>query len=76
MRARILFWGYLICWVLLFAGAGTIEVADFGSQEETAGWFLCLVWFVWSLVVIYHDQECAEYGKYVSGRIDRYFKDI
>ena len=51
MKAKIIIWGWVASFILLFAGIGTVESYEFGSQEEALGWMLCMPWVVFSLLL-------------------------
>lgn len=58
MKAKIIYWGWNISWFFLFGGVGTMDTTEFGSFENTMGFLFCGVWFVFSLLLICHEQEC------------------
>ena len=47
MKAKVILYGWVISWIFLFAGIGTME---YGNEPE--GSLLCAVWFVFSLFLI------------------------
>ena len=54
MKAKVILYGWVISWIFLFAGIGTIE-----NDRELTGALLCTVWFVFSLLLIGNEKECA-----------------
>lgn len=53
MRAKVILYGWILSWIFLFAGGGTMEC---GQMLE--GSLLCLVWFVFSWLLIANEREC------------------
>lgn len=60
MKAKIIIWGWVASFILLFAGIGTVESYEFGSREESLGWMLCVPWVVFSLLLVSNEKECLE----------------
>lgn len=59
MKAKVIFYGWCISWLFLFAGVGTWETSEFGSPRMLLGVLLCMVWVVFSLLIIQYEKECV-----------------
>lgn len=59
MKAKVIFYGWCVSWLFLFAGVGTWETSEFGSPKALLGIILSSVWFVFSLLVIRNERECS-----------------
>ena len=55
MKAKVILYGWVISWIFLFAGIGTME---YGNELE--GSLLCTIWFVFSLLLIGNEVECGK----------------
>jgi len=53
MKAKVILYGWIVSWVFLFAGAGTIDNGGY-----MAGTLLCMVWFGFSLALIKNEEAC------------------
>ena len=72
MKAKVIWWGWIVSWFFLFAGIGTWEHAAFGSLQAVVGVLLCCVWFGFSLLFIANEKEClAE-----ADRMEKYTDDV
>ena len=72
MKAKGIFYGWCASWLFLFAGVGTWENSEFGSPEALLGILLCLVWFVFSLLLIANERECLEEAEKMERWIDEH----
>lgn len=55
MRAKVILYGWVLSWLFLFAGAAAMD-----SGEWLEGSLLCSVWFMFSWLLIGHEEECGE----------------
>ena len=53
MKAKIILYGWVISWIFLFAGIGTME-----NGGELAGALLSTVWFGFSFALIKNEGAC------------------
>lgn len=58
MKAKVIFYGWCVSWLFLFAGVGTWETSEFGSPKMFLGVLLSMVWVVFSLLLIQYEKEC------------------
>lgn len=76
MKAKVILWVWAVGWLMLFAGIGTIEQAEFGSLTGLMGWLLTLPWFVSSLLIIQNERECLKEADKLDAWIDNLFRRI
>lgn len=70
MKGRIILYGWLFSWILLFAGLGTMEWAmETGDPVFIPGLSMFMVFVVFSLLVIKNPKEMNEEVE----RFDRWF---
>ena len=55
MKAKVILYGWVISWLFLFAGAGTMEHGSFA-----VGLLLLAVWAVFSLLLLENEKACSE----------------
>lgn len=55
MKAKVILYGWVVSWLFLFAGVGTMENGNF-----LLGSILFLVWAVFSLLFIQNENECRK----------------
>ena len=70
MIGRVLLYGWLVSWILLFAGLGTMEWAiETGDSIFIEGLALFMVFVTFSWLVIRHKKEVDK----ASDEFDRWF---
>lgn len=70
MKGRIILYGWLFSWVLLFAGLGTMEWAmETGEPIFMQGLMLFMVFVIFCWLVIRYQKEVDE----ASDEFDRWF---
>lgn len=70
MKGRVILYGWLFSWILLFAGLGTMEWAmETGDPVFIQGLLMFMVFVVFSLLVIKNPKEMNEEVE----RFDRWF---
>lgn len=74
MKAKVIWWGWCISWLFLFAGVGTWENSEFGSFGMLLGVLLCLVWLVFSLLLIENDEECSAEADKLEKWVNQHFE--
>lgn len=73
MRGRIILYGWLFSWILLFAGLGTMEWAmETGDPVFLKGLALFMVFVVFSWLVIRYQKEVDK----ASDEFDKWFDRI
>ena len=55
MKAKVILYGWVVSWIFLFAGIGTME-----NGSELAGALLATVWFAISFALIKNEEACGE----------------
>ena len=58
MKAKVIFFGWYVSWLFLFAGVGTWETSEFGSMKMILGILLSMIWVAFSLLLIQYEKEC------------------
>lgn len=77
MKGKILLYGWLFSWVLLFGGLGTMEWAmETGEPVFLAGFALFMVFVVFSLLIIKNPKEVNEEVARFDRWFDRTFGDV
>ena len=71
MKAKVIIYGWILSWILLFSGIGTLESSEFGSFKCAIGFMLCSVWVFFSFALLLNEDECNEAGKEIEKSIDR-----
>lgn len=76
MKAKVIYWGWIVSWLFLLGGIGTMENAELGSGKWLWGVLLCCVWFVFSLLLIDRQDECLEEADKLERWADELFMKI
>lgn len=72
MKTKIIFWGWMISWLLMMAGIGTLcDASEKGNASQwIIGFVLIGVWFVFSMLINDHKDECLTYLNELEKKID------
>lgn len=72
MKAKIIFWGWMISWFLMIAGIGMLcDASENGNASQwIIGFVLIGVRFVFSMLINDHMDECLTYLTELEEKID------
>lgn len=71
MKAKIILYGWLLSWLCLFAGVGTMDFPASSDSDVAVGFLLCGVWVLFSLLLINNQRACQEEAEKMEAWFDK-----